>query len=147
MMNDSDRDPWEAEAAAIEFDERDFDVAYAAELPSELSHHEIAADADKHFDNEFDDWLETVFGSENQVVLVAMEQSCDDDGILLPWDMRGARLRSLPYEALCRLQLFWDSCPKHVAVHLTHFVYWLVRAERARRRGAPEWSRHPRSAA
>ena len=139
-MNYADRDPWKAEAESIEFDERDLDVAYAAELPSELTHHEIAADADEDFDDEFDEWLQTLSGSEDQVALLALEQSCDEDGMLLPWDMRGVRLWSAPPEAVSALHLFWDTCPLHVAAHVTHHVYWLIRAERAKRRGKPEWS-------
>lgn len=61
-MNYADRDPWKAEAEAIEFDERDLDAAYAAELPSELTQHEIAADADEGFDDEFDEWLQMLRG-------------------------------------------------------------------------------------
>jgi hypothetical protein len=132
-----ERNAWEAEGDAIDLSDSDYDVAETAELPAELHHHYATSRADPNFWTEFDEWFESLY--QDQTLLVAIEQSCSE-GILLPWDMRGVRLQSAPYPVLCRLQLFFDRCPRHVAVHLNLFVYWLVRAERARRRGTPEWS-------
>ncbi len=142
-MDPKARNPWHAEGAAIDFDDCDFDVAHAAELPDELSAHGIAAAADADFDDEFWDWFGALYEPEEQIVLLALDQSCDE-GILLPWDMRGVRLWSAPPEAISKLHWFWDKCPRHIAAYVAHYNYWLVRAERARRRGSPEWSpRHP----
>lgn len=140
-MNDEEPDPWYAEADAMELRASDFDVADSAELPAELNHHAIAAELDPEFEAEFDAWLEWLMqGSE---VLLVLEQ-CSAEGVLLPWDMRGARLLTAPLDAIGRVHWFWDHCPKHLHVILSHYVFWLVRAERARRRGTPDWS--PRSA-
>lgn len=140
-MNDEDPDPWYAEADAMELRANDFDVADSAELPAELSHHAIAAELDPDFDQEFDAWLEWLM--QDPEALLVLEQ-CSTEGILLPWDMRGARLLTAPADAIDRLHWFWDHCPKHLYVILSHYVFWLVRAERARRRSTPDWS--PRSA-
>jgi hypothetical protein len=140
-MNDDVPDPWYAEADSTQLCASDFDVADCAELPAELGHHQIAADLDLDFDYEFDEWLEWL--GEDAAALLVLEQ-CSTEGVLLSWDMRGARLLTAPPESIARLHWFWDHCPRHLYVYLSHYVYWLVRAERARRRGTPDWS--PRSA-
>jgi hypothetical protein len=140
-MKDEDPDPWFAEADAMEIRANDFDVADSAELPAELSPHALAAELDPDFCPEFNEWLEWL--AEDATVLLTLEQ-CSAEGVLLPWDMRGARLQTAPQQAIDRLHWFWDHCPKHLYVYLSHYVFWLVRAERARRRGTPDWS--PRSA-
>jgi hypothetical protein len=140
-VNQVFRDPWIAESEAIELDEPDLGVADAAELPAELIHHALAAGEDENFDVEFNEWLGQLSG--DPLLMLALEQSCDE-GILLPWDMRGVRLSTAPPEVLERLHLFMSACPSHVAAHLVHTVYWLVRSERSRRRGHPEWTpKHP----
>ena len=138
---DDDRDPWYAEAQAMgdALGPRDFDVANAAELPHELSHHAIAADEDDDFDQQFDEWWDYLFDGDDQCLLLAIEQSCDE-GVLLPWDMRAVRLQTLPDERLAQLHWIFNSCPRHVLVHVANAVYWLVRSERSRRRGHPHWS-------
>jgi hypothetical protein len=60
--------------------------------------------------------------------------------VLLPWDMRAVRLQTLPDERLAQLHWIFNSCPRHVLVHVANAVYWLVRSERSRRRGHPHWS-------
>lgn len=138
---DDNRDPWHAEAEAwiCNQSDSDYDVAEAAELPDELAAHAIAADNDPEFDTELDEWLTDVHEAEVPTLMLAIEQSCDE-GMLLPWDMRGVRLQSLPAATLAQLHWLLGACPRHVLVHLVHYVYWLLRSERARRRGSPEWS-------
>ena len=140
-QDDETRDSWYAEgdAAAAGISERDYDVAYAAELPVELSHHALAAAADADFVAERNAWFEYLHAGNDLTLMVAIEQCCHE-GALLPWDMRGVRLKALPHAVLAQLHRFLDSCPRHVLVHLAHHVYWLIRSERARRRGSPEWS-------
>lgn len=135
------RDPWYAEAQAMSdaMEQCDFDVAEAAELPHELSHHAVAATEDDDFDEQFSEWWDYLFEGDDQCILLAIEQSCDE-GVLLPWDMRAVRLQTLPSERLAQLHWVFDSCPRHVLVHVANAAYWLVRAERARRRGLPHWS-------
>lgn len=141
QTDDDDRDPWDAEAEAITagMEGRDYDVANAADLPAELIGHAEAADADPDFEQQFAEWLEYLHDWHDCGLMLAMEQSCHE-GILLPWDMRGRRLETLPDDLLARLHRVFDDCPRHVLVHLVHYVYWLVRSERARRRGSPDWS-------
>lgn len=114
-----------------------FDVADAAELPDELAQHAAAAEADDQFSALWDGWLEHLI--QDRVVLLALEQSCSD-GVLLPWDMRGARLLRAPPEAVDVLHHFWRTTPAHLGACLSHYVYWLVRAERGVRRGTPYWA-------
>ncbi|MBE7416703.1 MAG: hypothetical protein HS128_02960 [Ideonella sp.] len=134
-------DSWVDEALAIVIDESDLGVARAAELPDELEHlaHQAAEDAD--FEAELEEWLEWVFDMSgwDPCLPLALEQSCDA-GVLLPWDMRGARLMTMPTETGPLLDYLWRSCPRHVAAHLCLFVYWMIRSERSRRLGTPHWS-------
>lgn len=140
MTSDSSNDlcPWDAEAGAMEFASDDFDTAAAADLPQGLEHFEVAAQQDEHFEAQYDEWFEYLFWSDNQVAL-ALEQSCHE-GALLPWDMRGVRLNGVPAPALSKLHFFWHECPAHVAAHLMVLCYWVVRLERLRRTGWPNWS-------
>ncbi len=113
--------------------------ARAFELPDELSAHAIAAQIDPDFDTLLNEWIAHVYEAEVHTLMLAIEQSCDN-GVLLPWDMRGVRLQSLPHATLAQLHWLFGACPRHVLVHLVHYVYWVMRSERARRRGSPEWS-------
>jgi len=99
----------------------------------------IAAAEDDDFDEQFSEWWDYLFEGDDQCLLLAIEQSCDA-GVLLPWDMRAVRLQTLPRERLAQLHWVFDSCPRHILVHVVNAAYWLVRVERARRRGLPHWS-------
>lgn len=138
---DDDRDPWfaEADAFADGVEPGDFEVAEAAELPDELLAHAEAAALDPTFGQELDEWFEHLMTDDDQTLMLALEQSCHL-GVLLPWDMRGVRLATLPAVTLAALHRLLEACPRHVLVHLAHYVHWLIRSERARRRGSPEWS-------
>lgn len=140
-MDTNDRDPWEAEALAMAegLCAGDFEVAEAAELPNELRAHFEAAALDPEFGRRLDEWFDHLLTDDDLTLLLALEQSCHL-GVLLPWDMRGVRLPTLPSATLTALHRLIETCPRHVLVHLTHRVYWLLRSERARRRGSPEWS-------
>ncbi len=139
--DDDYRDPWHAEAQAWTYGHsyRDHEVACAAELPEELSAHAIAAQLDPDFDTQLNEWITHLYEAEIHTLMLAIEQSCDN-GVLLPWDMRGVRLGSLPPETLAQLHWLLGACPRHVLAHLVHYVYWVMRSERARRRGSPKWS-------
>jgi hypothetical protein len=136
-----ERDRWYEEAYAMSngLEPRDFEVAECAELPHELSHHSTAAAEDGEFQTEQQEWFEYLFEGDDQCLLLAIEQSCND-GMLLPWDMRAVRLRTAPPVVLSQLHWLIGACPRHVLVHLVSYVYWLVRSERARRRGRPDWT-------
>ena len=113
-----------------------FDMADCVELPSELCAHAEAADADLTHADDFDEWL--TYLSESALFL-AVEQSCDADGLLLAWDMRAVRLQTLPSALLGKLHFFFEQCPRHTRALLAHYVFWLVRFERISRRGSPVW--------
>lgn len=132
---------WYAEANAIAYDWGDVDVADAAELPDDVMDTISAADDDPNFQTEYDEWLEHVLGGDDQALTLAIEQ-CSDNGVILPPDLRGTRLQTAPLELQHRLDRFLIFCPPYVAVYVMHWVYWLVRSERTRRRGNPHW--HPR---
>ena len=138
---DDQRDPWHAESDAFAdgVEPGDFEVAEAAEPPDELEDAADAAALDPDFDRELDEWLDHLLTDDDQTLMLALEQSCHL-GVLLPWDMRGVRLATLPPGTLAALHRLLEACPRHVLVHLAHYVYWLMRSERARRRGSPEWS-------
>ena len=47
--------------------------------------------------------------------------------------MRALRLVTCPEEALKRLRRCFEGSPRPVKLLLWHYIYWLVRLERARR--------------
>lgn len=138
---DDQRDPWfaEAEAFAANNEQRDYDVANAADLPEDLQDFAIDAAEDDDFSDTLDEWFDYLLDGDDLVLMLALEQSCSE-GMLLPWDMRAVRLKTLPEARLAQLHWIFNSCPEHVLVFLAKSVYWIVRSERARRRGAPHWS-------
>lgn len=134
---------WLKEAECIDvFDHRSGEVARAAEYPPELDEARDAALEDrKTFLAASHEWAEFVREATKPRALMylGIEQSCSE-GILLPWDMRAVRLWTAPPVLLAKLHAYWRLCPWYVADLQAHFIYWLVRAERARRLGAPHWS-------
>ena len=134
-----ERSAWVAEAFAIVLEERDFDVACAAELPPELFFHSQAATLDPDFAAQHEGWLAWLFDVDDLTHLLVMEQSCSD-GVVLPWGLRGARVLTAPLDDVIRVNQFLARCPRHVAARLVMYVYWLLRCERTRRRGNPNWS-------
>jgi hypothetical protein len=142
VLDEDRRDPWEVEAELIELNERDFDIAYSArwcgdDLEEEGDFTYTWDDLSGEDLEEFIEWLDVLL--ENACSLLALEQSCYE-GELLSWDMRAVRLASAPGPALRRLHLLWDSVSSEVRSALAFYVYWLVRADRARRTGKPDWS-------
>lgn len=131
--------PWhiEAEAISLGLTEHVFELADCVEWPAEFAAHAQAADADPDHAAGFDEWM--AYLSEHDLLL-PVEQSCDSQGLLLPWDMRGVRLQTVPVATLGRLHLFFEKCPRHTRALLVHNVFWLVRFERVQRRGTAKWS-------
>lgn len=70
-------------------------------------------------------------------LLVPLEQSCDA-GILLPAELREARLRRFPIDVGARLEATMRRLPKVLLAALAMHVYWTLRCCRARRTGNPE---------
>lgn len=133
-----DIDPlsWYAEGEAITcgLDADVFELVDCVELPDELLADKALANADPSFDASWDEWFEYLHNSE---LLLPVEQCCGCTGLLLAWDMRGVRLKTLPEDLLARLHTFFDDCPPHTRALLSHHVFWLVRFERIRRTGQP----------
>ena len=126
---------WIAEAERSGFDERDFAAAQCAELADELELYVIQALADDNFDDTLYEW--DCYLVEHALWL-ALEQCCCD-GVLLPMDQRALRVKTCPASMLSRLSWFFELCPVHVKHHLALMYYVVVRVERARRTGSPEW--------
>ncbi len=126
---------WHAEADRYEYDEDDWAAAECAELADELVHHRIAAEEDPEFDELLEEWSEYLW---EYNLRLALEQSCHE-GVLLPSDQRAIRLISCPEDMLQPLRWFFRRCPRHVRSHLALVNYVVIRSERARRTGSPEW--------
>jgi hypothetical protein len=137
------RDAWFEEAGSMQLEGRDFDVALAAELPVEAEHHAAAAALDAEFDATTAEWWDWLVKFDDLTHLLVIEQGCQE-GVLLPFEFRTTRWQTAPLESLWIAQRFFDECPSHVAAHLSHQIYWVLRSERARRCGTTRWS--PRSA-
>jgi len=126
---------WDEELDRYEFDQDDLDTADAAEWPEALDLYRVMADNDPKFCEhlvEFEDFI-----YQNWLFL-AVEQSCSN-GILLPPDQRAIRLQSCPDATLSKLRWFFELCPPHVKAYLAQRWYLLMRIDRARRTGNPEW--------
>lgn len=126
---------WLAEVERFENDHDDWESAQCAELPDALWFHAIAADEDPHFGNEMYDWEEYIVAHDLRLPL---EQSCHE-GMLLPTGQRAVRLRSCPESLLRPLRWFFEECPRHVKAYLAVHNHALVRMDRARRTGNPDW--------
>lgn len=135
-------DDWEEESQEIWFgiDRYIEELAGSVELPAELLAHEEAAGQDDDFADSFDEWFGYL---QSHSLLLAIEQSCEEQGILLPADQRALRLCILPTELQSALGVFMRVCPRHVRALLIHEVYWLVRFERINRTGSPELRLRP----
>jgi len=127
---------WLEEAEQYVYEEGDGDTIECAELAEELEWHEVLADDDEDYYDELSDWTAYVFEHE---LWLPLEQSCYD-GVLLPTDQRAIRLESCPESMLKPLRWFFELCPVHVKSRIALDFYLLVRIDRARRTGNPDWS-------
>lgn len=75
-------------------------------------------------------------------LLVPLEQCCDE-GVLLPPELREARLRRFPLDLGAWLEAAMRHIPPKVLAPLAMHVYWTVRCCRARRTGSPELALAP----
>lgn len=134
------RDPqveaqWHEQSGLEDGEPEDWDTAAEVDLPLELQAFRSLADADESFEALWGEWM--VFACETGILL-AIEQSCEH-GVLLPTDQRAIRLASCPEEILKPVRRFFERCPRHVKYLLAHYIFWLVRIERARRTGTAHW--------
>ena len=126
---------WLDEAARFECDGDDLATVECAELADESWHHRVLADEDPNFEDELNEWHDYIYEKD---ILLPLEQSCYE-GVLLPTGQRAIRLESCPELMLSQLRWFFELCPSHVKSHLTLRVHVLVRLDRARRTGNPDW--------
>jgi hypothetical protein len=138
-MDCDENEAWfiEGTAGYCGLNEHVFDLVRCVELPLELLAHAEAAEQDPEYETQSNEWLEYLM---EQLLLLPIEQSCNAEGLLLPWDMRAVRLSTLPADLLAKLHFFFDSCPRHTRALLVHEVFWLVRFERLQRRDTVAWT-------
>ena len=126
---------WMDEIDRCEFEPDDFWTARCAVLADELDVYRIQAESDPNFEETKYDWDEVIL---QHCLWLPLEQSCSD-GVLLPMDMRALRLQTCPKEILRPMSRFFEFCPAYVKHHLALMYYVVVRMDRARRTGSPEW--------
>ena len=128
-------DAWRDEVERFEWDDADFEIAECASLADELELYSIQASEDDEFLDKIDKW--NGFIMEYQLWL-ALEQCCYQ-GVLLPMGQRELRVKTCPPDMLGHLSYFFSRCPAHVKHHIA-LTYWVViRVDRARRTGNPDW--------
>ena len=126
---------WLAEAARFEYDQDDWEAAECADLAEELAHHEVLALVDPDFDDKLGHWHSFI---EEYELRLPLEQSCYE-GILLPLGQRAIRIQSCPESMRYPLFRFFKECPAYIASYVALYNSVLVRVDRARRTGNPDW--------
>lgn len=126
---------WLAEAERFEHDHDDWEVAVCANLADELAEHEDQANDDPDFEDSLEHWNDYIMEYELRLPL---EQSCYQ-GVLLPMGQCVVRLQSCPESMRYPLFRFFKECPAHVASYLALYNSVLVRVDRVRRTGNPDW--------
>ncbi len=132
----TDGKQWNEEVERYEFNQDDLDTVDAVDWPVELDLYRVMADNDKNWESHWCEWTDFVY---QNWLFLALEQSCHD-GILLAPDQRAIRLQTCPEPTLKKLRWFFELCPVHVKAHLALQWYWLMRIDRARRTGRPDWT-------
>lgn len=116
------------------------DMADCVELPAELQAHQEAANLDPDFDEAYSTWYAH---AHNSCLMLAIEQGCDEQGLLLGADMRALRLSIMPTRFEHALSVFMQHCPRHVRALMVHEVFWQVRFERIRRTSSAMLAQRP----
>ena len=126
---------WLAEVDRFAYNDGDEDTVECAELADELWHHEVMANEDPDYFDELDEWTSFVYSHD---LMLPLEQSCYE-GVLLTTGQRAIRLESCPETLLRPLRWFFEYCPRHVRSRIALNFHLLVRIDRARRTGNPDW--------
>ena len=133
--NPTIEDAWLDEIERFEWDFEDFNTASCAELADELEIYNIEALEDDDFLDKIDEWSDFIMEHD---LWLPLEQCCHE-GMLLPSGQRELRTKTCPQEIMGHLGFFLVHCPAHVKHHLA-LIYWVVvRIDRARRTGRPDW--------
>lgn len=128
---------WLREASAIAIEDRDQDVAEAVELQPGMFDCWSPAESDYECHWEYEAWNDLICA--NPLLMLAVEQVCQN-GVLVSEAKRARRLVTAPASVRAAFQEFIDKCSPPVAQVVAFKLYWLVRAERARRTGSPRWA-------
>jgi hypothetical protein len=131
----TEKDAWLDEIEEFCPCDDDFDAASCALIADELDLYRIIGEADDAFGDLAEHWDGCVW---EHSLSVALEQCCHE-GVLLPREQRALRLKSCPKEVQDGLNYFIGHCPSHVLHYLALFHSVLVRVERAKRSGSPDW--------
>jgi hypothetical protein len=110
-------------------------ILNSAELAEEISWHELLELEDDFFEEKLQEWTDFAW---ERCLWLPLEQSCHD-GVLLPIDQRMMRLATCPDDMLNPLKFLFKHCPVYVQSRVALNFYLLVRLDRARRTGLPEW--------
>ena len=133
--NPTIEDAWWDELERFEWDLDDFQTAECAELADELEVFGLQALDDPNFYDSVFDWDDYIL---RHTLWLPLERCCHQS-VLLPMGQRELRVKTCPQELRDSLGYFFGHCPAHVKHHLA-LTYWVVvRIERARRTGSPEW--------
>lgn len=133
--NPTPTDEWWEESELFEYDRDDIDLSECALLADELAMFEIQADADPRFEDSLSEWHGYIL---DERLWLPLEKSCHA-GVLLPLEQIHLRLATCPRSMRDSLWYFFGHCPTHVK-HYTALQFWvMVRVDRARRTGSPEW--------
>ena len=128
-------DAWWDELERFEYDSEDFVTAECAELADKLLAYALVADTDPNFEAGMGEWDEFIW---EKSLWLALEQCCHE-GVLLPKGQIELRVKTCPLEMRDSLGYFLGHCPVHIKHHLA-LRYWVViRIDRARRTGSPDW--------
>lgn len=128
---------WTDEARRISFAAVDAEVADAAQLPASCWEAKEWASIDKQFEVRLAERMDFVLA--RPLLCLAIEQ-CSRHGELSPAVWREARLASAAESVGVALQSLIDNCERSVLTYVVHRVHWMVRSERSRRTGCPDWS-------
>jgi len=133
--NPTVEDAWWDELELVEWGPDDYDTVDCAELADELVAFKVMADADPGFLDSLVSWDEYIC---EHTIWLLLEQCCHQ-GVLLPEGQIELRVMTCPRELRDSLGFFLGRCPAHVKHHLALQYWLLVRIDRARRTGSPEW--------
>jgi hypothetical protein len=134
--NPTTEDAWWDEIELFEYDQGDHATAACANLADELVAYKLCADEDPSFQSSLEDWDYFVY---ERNIWLALEQACYQ-GVLLPKGQIELRVKTCPKEWRDSLGYFLGHSPAHVKHHLALRFWFLVRLDRARRTGNPDWN-------
>jgi hypothetical protein len=129
------QDAWLEESERFEWAREDSDIADCAELSDELAFCNIMVEEDDSFWEKMGEWDGFIM---EYNLWLPLEQCCYQ-GVLLPMGQRELRVQTSPSDMLGHLSYFFSRCPVHAKHHLALRYWVMVRSDRGRRTGNPDW--------